>query len=62
MILHGQFFIELFMAYLTATVFDKNIDRQTTLGNDGTTDNGELILLDFKALGETMFRGKVRLQ
>lgn len=43
---------------LTVTFFDKEIDR-TTLGNDGTTDNlGNQILLDFKTLGETLFRGK----
>ena len=43
---------------LTATVYDKEIER-STLGNDGTTDNfGNLILLDFKTLGETLFRGK----
>ena len=43
---------------LTVTVFDKEIDR-STLGNDGTTDNsGNPIILDFKTLGETLFRGK----
>ena len=43
---------------LTVTVFDKEIER-STLGNDGTTDNlGNLILLDFKTLGEILFRGK----
>ena len=43
---------------LTATVYDKEIER-STLGNDGTTDNsGNPILLDFKTLGETLFRGK----
>jgi len=43
---------------LSVTVFDKEIER-STLGNDGTTDNlGNPILLDFKTLGETLFRGK----
>ena len=43
---------------LTVTFYDKEIDR-TTLGNDGTTDNlGNQILLNFKTLGETLFRGK----
>lgn len=43
---------------LTATVFDKPIDRKT-LGNDGTTDgNGNLIILNFKTLGNVVFRGK----
>ncbi len=40
------------------TVFDKKIQRHT-LGNDGQTDNlGNLIILDFKTLGETVFRGE----
>ena len=42
---------------LTATIFDKDIQR-STLGNDGTTQNGELIILDFNTLGETIFRGQ----
>ncbi|WP_411768697.1 type IX secretion system sortase PorU [Winogradskyella sp. A3E31] len=43
---------------LTATIFDKPIDR-TTLANDGTRDtNGNLITLDFTTLGETIFKGQ----
>jgi Peptidase family C25 len=43
---------------LTATIYDKNIDRQT-LANDRTRDNnGQLIILDFETLGETIFRGQ----
>ncbi len=43
---------------LTATVFDKEIQR-STIGNDGTTDNqGNPILLNFKSIGEMLFRGK----
>ena len=43
---------------LTATVFDKNINR-STLGNDGVTNGqGELILLDFETLGATVFKGQ----
>ncbi|WP_120202565.1 type IX secretion system sortase PorU [Ichthyenterobacterium magnum] len=42
---------------LTATVFDKEIDRQT-LANDGTNLNSNLILLDFKTLGEIIFKGQ----
>jgi len=43
---------------LTATVFDKPIERQT-LGNDGATDNnGNLIIMDLETLGNTIFRGK----
>lgn len=43
---------------LTATIYDKNIQR-STLANDGTRDSGNnLILLDFEALGEVIFRGQ----
>ncbi len=43
---------------LTATVFDKQIERQT-LGNDGVTDSsGELIIMDFTTLGEVLFKGQ----
>lgn len=43
---------------LSATVFDKYIDRQT-LGNDGTRDsNGNLLILDFKTLGAILYRGQ----
>ena len=42
---------------LTATIYDKAIQR-STLGNDGTTENGQLIILDFNSLGETIFRGQ----
>ncbi|WMI69652.1 type IX secretion system sortase PorU [Mangrovimonas sp. YM274] len=43
---------------LTATVFDKNIERQT-LGNDGTTDSNGVIKMDFETLGEILFKGQV---
>ena len=43
---------------LAATIYDKNIDRQT-LGNDGTTgSNGELLILDFQTLGNILYRGQ----
>jgi hypothetical protein len=42
---------------LTANIYDKEIQR-STLGNDGTTQNGQLIILDFNTLGETIFRGQ----
>ena len=42
---------------LTATIFDKEIQRNT-LGNDGTTQNGGLIILDFNTLGEKVFNGQ----
>jgi len=46
---------------LTATIFDKDIERQT-LSNDGTTVNGQRIIMDFKTLGETIFRGQASIQ
>ncbi|MGM5470483.1 type IX secretion system sortase PorU [Flavobacteriaceae bacterium LMO-SS05] len=42
---------------LTATVFDKDIARQT-LANDGIRENGQLIKMDFKTLGEIIFKGQ----
>ena len=42
---------------LTATIFDKRINRQT-LGNDGTQVGGQLAIMDFTTLGETLFRGQ----
>jgi len=43
---------------LTATIYDKDVER-STIGNDGTKDsNNELILMDFDALGEVIFRGQ----
>ncbi|WP_282123707.1 type IX secretion system sortase PorU [Algibacter mikhailovii] len=42
---------------ISSTIYDKNIDRKT-LANDGTTLNGELVLMDFKTLGEIIFRGQ----
>lgn len=45
---------------LTATVFDKEIER-STLGNDDNRDqNGELRIMDFKTLGNIAFRGKAK--
>ncbi|WP_188457223.1 type IX secretion system sortase PorU [Psychroflexus planctonicus] len=43
---------------LSTTIFDKRIDR-STLANDGTTNNnGEILVLDFTTLGETLFKGQ----
>ena len=42
---------------LTATIFDKNIQRQT-LGNNGARENGQLITMDFTTLGEKIFIGQ----
>jgi hypothetical protein len=44
---------------LSATIYDKVIQRQT-LGNDGTTSGGNLILLDYVTLGEILFRGQAQ--
>lgn len=46
---------------LTATIFDKNIQR-STLGNDGTTENGQLIVMDYEAMGEVIFRGQASVE
>ncbi len=47
---------------LTATVYDKPIERHT-LGNDGSTDfNGNLIIMDFETLGNVIFRGKASVE
>ncbi|MBR9844735.1 MAG: type IX secretion system sortase PorU [Algicola sp.] len=42
---------------LTATVYDKEIDRQT-LNNDNQTNNGQPVIMDFKTLGEVIFKGQ----
>ena len=42
---------------LETKLFDKNVER-STLGNDGVTENGELLIMDFKTLGEVLFNGK----
>ncbi|TPD70017.1 type IX secretion system sortase PorU [Flavobacterium microcysteis] len=42
---------------LSVNLFDKNVQR-STFGNDGVTDgNGNLIIMNFTLLGETIFRG-----
>lgn len=42
---------------LAVQIFDKDIDR-STLGNNGVTNNsGQLIVMNFTTLGETIFRG-----
>jgi hypothetical protein len=46
---------------LTATIFDKNIQR-STLGNDGTSENGQLIIMDFETMGEVIFRGQASVE
>ncbi|WP_422105814.1 type IX secretion system sortase PorU [Winogradskyella sp.] len=42
---------------LTATVYDKRIQRQT-LANDGVSDGGGQVVLDFTTLGEIIFKGQ----
>jgi len=46
---------------LTATIYDKQIDRQT-LGNDGVGDNDGLIIMDFTTLGEVVFKGQASIE
>ena len=47
---------------LTATIYDKNINR-STLANDRTTDNnGQLIILNYETLGEIIFRGQATVE
>lgn len=47
---------------LTATVFDKQVNRQT-LGNDGVLDlNDDLIIMDFTTLGEVLFKGQATIE
>lgn len=46
---------------LTATVFDKRIQRQT-LANDGTTDSNGTIVLNFSTLGEIIFKGQATIE
>ena len=42
---------------LEVKLFDKNLER-STLGNDGVSENGQLLILDFITLGEVLFNGK----
>lgn len=42
---------------LTATIFDKDIQRQT-LGNNNVYQNGQLVTMDFTTLGEKIFIGQ----
>ena len=46
---------------LTATVFDKDIERRT-LANDNTADNNGTIFLDFTTLGEIIFKGQASIE
>ena len=42
---------------LTATIYDKQIQR-STLGNDGVQQSGQLLVLDYEVPGEVVFRGQ----
>jgi hypothetical protein len=46
---------------LIATIFDKEIQRQT-LANDGVSDGNGLIKLDYTTLGETIFKGQATIK
>lgn len=41
---------------IAVQIFDKDINR-STLGNNGVTNSGGLIIMNFTTLGETIFRG-----
>ncbi|NQY07622.1 MAG: T9SS type A sorting domain-containing protein, partial [Flavobacteriaceae bacterium] len=52
--------IPTYSGLLSATIYDKEIQRQT-LGNDGTTNPiGDLIIMDYTTLGEILFRGQAQ--
>lgn len=50
-----------FTGDLAIQIFDKDIERKT-LGNDGVKENGILRQMDFKTLGETIFRGNATVE
>lgn len=54
-------FLSSFNGDLAVQIYDKNIDRQT-LGNDGVFSNGQLHKMDFKTLGETVFKGNAKVE
>ena len=53
---NGQLFTD-YNGVLEAKIFDKDLQR-STLGNDGISLNDELLILDFKTLGEIIFNGQ----
>lgn len=54
--LNGNNLLSNYNGDIAVQIFDKPINR-TTLGNDGTRIGGQLILMNFQTLGETIFRG-----
>ncbi|WP_298146954.1 type IX secretion system sortase PorU [Flavobacterium sp.] len=53
----GNTLLNTYIGDASITVYDKDIER-STLANDGTTNSsGQLIVLDYMNLGETIFRG-----
>ncbi|NQX86866.1 MAG: type IX secretion system sortase PorU [Flavobacteriaceae bacterium] len=50
-------FLNNYNGTLTATIYDKEIQR-STLGNDGVQSGGSLLEMDFVTLGEIIFRGQ----
>ncbi|OYQ44397.1 type IX secretion system sortase PorU [Flavobacterium aurantiibacter] len=53
----GNTLLSNYIGDASITVYDKDIER-STLANDGTTNSsGQLIILDYMNLGETIFRG-----
>ncbi len=53
----GGNLISSYNGILEAKVFDKRVQRQT-LGNDGTTDENGLVIMEFETLGEGIFNGQ----
>jgi len=45
---------------LEAKLYDKNSER-STLGNDGISSGGELLILDYLTLGEILFNGQAKI-
>jgi len=54
--LSGNTLLQNYNGDIAVQIFDKNINR-TTLANDNTTANNQLIKMNFVTLGETIFRG-----
>lgn len=54
--IEGNTLLSTYNGDLSVNIFDKNVQR-STLGNDGVTNSGGLIIMNFTLLGETIFRG-----
>jgi len=47
---------------ISATVFDKRIQRQTLANDNTTSTSGELLKMDFSVLGDGLFRGNASVE